>query len=182
MSMFDPNKVMEAWLNLVTEAVRGNNDARETVRSLTGVQLRPDEMLRVMSRFMPAGMMPVPAETLNESLEEYWKTMGVVPRYRYLELLERHERLRERLEELEQTNRQMSPLAAQPEEAKRVLNLWGTMLEESMKFQQEMLNSWSPNVNTRAESSDANATKDVGSTQSNQQSTQSGSSQEKSSG
>jgi hypothetical protein len=147
--MVDPNKMMEAWFGLVTEAARGNNDARETMRALTGSSLRPDEIVRLMTRFMPAGMMPVQAESMNEWLEEYWKTIGVVPRYRYLDLLERYEQLRLRVEELEQSKNMrmpsmMSVNASQPEEAKKVLNMWGTMLEETMKMQQEMLRAWAP--------------------------------------
>jgi hypothetical protein len=137
---------MEAWLNLVTEAVRGNNDARETVRTISGASMRPDEMVRVMTRFMPAGVMPMQTETVNEWLEEYWKSIGVVPRYRYLDLLERYEQLRLRVEELEQSKRHpmMGTGAAQTEDARKVMDLWGTFMQETLKAQQSMLQAWAP--------------------------------------
>jgi ethanolamine ammonia-lyase large subunit len=35
--------------------------------------------------------------------------------------------------------------AAQPEEAQKVFGLWSSMMEETMKAQQEMLKAWTPN-------------------------------------
>lgn len=139
----EPTKIMETWLNLMTEAVRGNSDARETVRALTMSPVRPDEMLRMITRFSPMGGMISggQAEMVNDWLEEYWKAMGVVPRYRYLELLERYERIRERLEELE-ANRTQFPATLEKtrsESTQRVINTWASLLEETMKTQQEML-------------------------------------------
>jgi hypothetical protein len=138
---------MESWLNLVTEAVRGNTDARETVRTITGASMRPDEMVRVMTRFMPAGVMPMQTETVNEWLEEYWKSIGVVPRYRYLDLLERYEQLRLRVEELEQSKRHpmMGSGVPQTEDARKVMDLWGTFMQETIKAQQSLLQTWMPN-------------------------------------
>jgi hypothetical protein len=75
-----------------------------------------------------------------------------VPRYRYLELLERYEELRLRVEEMENANRALSPLntAAQQEEAKKVMGLWGNMMEETFKVQQQLLSSWmSPSSTTQ---------------------------------
>jgi hypothetical protein len=146
MNPMNPNKIMETWMNLVTEAMRGNGDARETVRTITGSSMRPDELLRLMTRFMPAGTVPFQAEALNEWLEEYWRMMGVVPRYRYLDLLERYEQLRLRLEETEKSRQLPMMSAAQPEEAQKVFGLWSSMMEETMKAQQEMLKAWTPNA------------------------------------
>jgi hypothetical protein len=143
--MIDPNNMMQTWFNLMNEMMKGNSEARETVKSITGTSARPDEILRLMTRFMPQGVGPVPGEVLNESLEEYWRMMGVVPRYRYLELLERYEQLRLRMEELERANRQFQPMlntSAQPEEARKVFDMWGSMLQETLKAQQEMMRSF----------------------------------------
>ncbi len=139
--MFNPNKMMEAWLNLITEAARGSNEAREVIKSITGTSLRPDEVVRMMTHFMPAGVGPISADTINESLEEYWKMMGVVPRYRYLELLERYEELRIKLEEKERSMRMqpMLDVSPKPEETKKVLDLWGAMLQQTLQAQQEMM-------------------------------------------
>jgi hypothetical protein len=107
--------------------------------------MRPDELLRLMTRFMPAGAVPVQAEAMNEWLEEYWRMMGVVPRYRYLDLLERYEQLRLRLEENEKASRQLPMMSAgQPEEAQKVFGLWSSMMEETLKAQQELMKSWTP--------------------------------------
>ncbi len=143
----EPNRIMEAWLSMMTEAVRGNTDARAAVQAMTMAPMRPDEMLRLMTTFMPPGIAPVQAEVFNDWLEEYWKAMGVVPRYRYLELLERYERARERVEELERFTRSRTQLSSSLERtgndsAERVLSMWGKVMEDSMKMQQEMLKTW----------------------------------------
>lgn len=142
--MMNPSKMMETWLNLMTEATRGSNDARETMRALTGTSLAPDEMMRLMTRFLPPGIAPTQARVMNESLEEYWRMMGVVPRYRYLEALERNEQLRRQLEEAERALQQMhsGPAAASQEQARKVVDLWGSMLQQTLSAQQEMMRTW----------------------------------------
>jgi hypothetical protein len=137
--------MMEVWLNLMNEAMHGGGEARDVMRSITGTSLTPDQMLRIMTRFMPAGVGTVQAKAFNESLEEYWRMMGVVPRYRYLDLLERYEQLRLRLEENEKASRQLPMMSAgQPEEAQKVFGLWSSMMEETLKAQQELMKSWTP--------------------------------------
>jgi hypothetical protein len=168
MNPMNPNKIMETWMNLVTEAMRGNGDARETVRTITGSSMRPDEMLRLMTRFMPAGTVPFQAEALNEWLEEYWRMMGVVPRYRYLDLLERYEQLRLRVEEFEKSRQLPMMSAGQPEEAQKVFGLWSSMMEETMKAQQEMMKAWTPK--TSEDDTDKNTESSSGSTSSSKSS------------
>jgi flagellar biosynthesis/type III secretory pathway chaperone len=109
-----------------------------------------------MTRFMPAGVGTVQARAVSESLEEYWRMMGVVPRYRYLEVLERNEQLRRQLEEADRTIQQLQPMAnavVPQEEAQKMFNLWGSMLEETMKAQQEMLRTWTAPKNQDTDSS-----------------------------
>jgi hypothetical protein len=168
MNPMNPNKIMETWMNLVTEAMRGNGDARETVRTITGSSMRPDEMLRLMTRFMPAGTVPFQAEALNEWLEEYWRMMGVVPRYRYLDLLERYEQLRLRVEEFEKSRQLPMMSAGQPEEAQKVFGLWSSMMEETMKAQQEMMKAWTPK--NSEDDTDKNTESSSGSTSSSKSS------------
>lgn len=141
-----PSKMMEAWFNLMTEAMRGSSDAQQVVRSLSSASLISDDTMRMMMRFMPPGMSPLPPEVFGEWLEDWWRMMGVVPRHRYLELLERYELLRSRLEESEKTTRRLQSMMGEKrqEEAKKVLDFWGSTLEETLKAQSEWMRAWMP--------------------------------------
>ncbi|NJN93333.1 MAG: hypothetical protein HC875_04210 [Anaerolineales bacterium] len=72
--------------------------------------------------------------------------MGVVPRYRYLELLERHELLRNRLEQAETTIQKLRKAtvgAKIPEqEVQQILNLWEGMLQETLSMQADWMRTW----------------------------------------
>lgn len=141
-----PQTMMEAWFRLMKDAVGGNAEAQEAMRMLTSGPTNPDQMMRWMSRFLPlatGGMTPVKTDVFENWLDEYWRMMGVVPRYRYLELLERHEALRSRLEESEKTVRQLQGMLGVPghqrEEAQKVIGLWGEMMHQTMKAQLEWM-------------------------------------------
>ncbi len=143
--MFTP-KMMEAWFNLMSEAMRGSSDAQQIMKNLSSTTNVSEETLRMMTRFMPPGMMPMQPEMMNDWLEEWWRMMGVVPRHRYLELLERYELLRSRLEESEKTSRRLQSMLGEKrqEEAQKVLDFWGNTLEETLKSQSEWMQMWMP--------------------------------------
>ncbi len=138
---------MELWLRLMSDAMRGTADAQEAIRTLGEMPTTPDQLTRWMSRFMPlaAGQSPRP-EMMGDWLEDAWRMMGVVPRYRYLELLERHETLRNRLEQAEKTIqslRKATSGAKIPEqEVQQILNLWEGMLQETLSMQADWMRSW----------------------------------------
>jgi len=143
--MFTP-KMMEAWFNLMSEAMRGSGDAQQIMKNLSSTTNVSEETLRMMARFMPPGMMPMQPEAMSDWLEEWWRMMGVVPRHRYLELLERYELLRSRLEESEKTSRRLQSMLGEKrqEEAQKVLDFWGNTLEETLKSQNEWMQMWMP--------------------------------------
>lgn len=139
-------KMLEAWFNLMSEAMRGSADAQHLMKTLSSSTTASEEALRMMMRFMPPGMPPLQPEAFNEWMEEWWRMMGVVPRYRYLELLERYELLRTRLEESERTSRRLQSMIGEKrqEEAQKVLDFWGSTLEETLKAQAEWMRAWMP--------------------------------------
>jgi hypothetical protein len=138
---------MELWFRLMSDAMRGTADAQEAIRTLGEMPTTPDQLTRWMTRFMPmaAGQTAKP-EMMGDWLEDTWKMMGVVPRYRYLELLERHEILRNRLEQAEKTIhslRKATSGAKIPEqEFQQILNLWEGMLQETLSMQADWMRSW----------------------------------------
>lgn len=140
-----PNQIMETWMKLISEASKGSTDAMSTMKLLTNTPTSPDEMVRLMSRFMPAGTGPMSGEALNTWLEEYWRMMGVVPRYRYLEALERNEELRRRLDEAErmlQQTRQFQNLVnttGSGEDVQKAMGMWNNTMSEMVKMQADWM-------------------------------------------
>lgn len=141
--LFSP-KALEAWFTLMAEAVRGTAEAQEAFKALTEASTKPEELQRWQAKFMPPAGAAVKPEAFEEWLEEWWRMMGVVPRSRYLDLLERHEALRLRLEKAEETIRSLRAMMGQgqEQEAQKLVNLWETMLQESLKAQAEWMRAW----------------------------------------
>lgn len=142
-AMFSP-KALEAWFTLMAEAARGSAEAQEAFKALAEASANPDELRRWQARFMPLAGAPAKSEAFEEGLEEWWRMMGVVPRSRYLDLLERYELLRNKLEKAEETIRTLRAMLGQgqEQEAQRLANLWETMLQESLKTQAEWMRAW----------------------------------------
>ncbi|NJL03489.1 MAG: hypothetical protein HC911_00960 [Chloroflexaceae bacterium] len=141
-----PNVFMEAWLRMITEGARGSTDALDTMKLMTTTPTSPDDMLRLMRRFMPTGTsLPMTPDGLTSTMEEYWGMLGVVPRYRYLEVLERNEQLRRRLDEAERKLNQMRQLSGAreqtTEEAQKMFTLWSSMMAETVRMQNEWVRS-----------------------------------------
>jgi len=140
---------MEAWFTLMAEAMRGTKEAQEAFQSLSKATLDPADLNRWLGAFMPA-LAASPAsprpEMLEEWLEEWWRMIGVVPRARYLELLEKHDALTRQLEKAQETIRNMQGTldhkGQQEQYAKNVLDLWNTMLDETLKTQAEWMKAW----------------------------------------
>lgn len=144
-------KMIESWFSLMTEAMKGSTDAQDAFRLLTGAATTQDGMMRWMTQFMPAAaatglISPSQTRMFSEWVEEWWKVMGVVPRYRYLEALERNELLRRQLEDCEQSRKMnilTKPMSEQTEQAQQAaVNLWGTMVDETLKLQAEWMRNW----------------------------------------
>jgi len=142
----NPNLV-EAWLRLMNASLQGPSEAQAAAQSFSKMlassqpAMAPDEFARWMARFMPAGSMPVQPETFGEALEEWWRLMGFVPRQRYLELLERCELLQRRLEEAEATIQRLQTQQLDAE-GQRILDAWGTTVQETLKAQAEWMRMW----------------------------------------
>lgn len=148
-------KIIEAWFTLMSEAMRGNSGAQEAMRALTSTTTTSTDHLHSwMGQFMPAAMRSMSGgaqpERFGEWLEEWWRMMGVVPRYRYLDLLERHENLRLRLEECEKARQEkgLMGMAGAQEETQRAMNLWGSMIDTMLKTQSEMMRNFLPRDET----------------------------------
>jgi hypothetical protein len=138
-------KALEAWFTLVNEAMRGAQEARQALKSLAENSASLEDLSHWLATFMPNVHPAAPPETFETWLEEWWRVMGVVPRARYLELLERCDALQRRLERAEETIQNLKTLPGsqgQDEEARQALDLWSSMLAETLKTQTEWMKAW----------------------------------------
>jgi len=135
-------QLAEAWFRLLAEAARGTRAAQGTLRGLADGQLTPEKLASRIARWLPAGITPPSAEKLTRWSEEMWATIGVVPRSRYVELLERYEALRARLEEAEVTIRRLQRLLSEKGhegDAQKLLDLWSNAVGETLKSQADWM-------------------------------------------
>jgi len=139
-------KVLEDWLRLTADALRGAEQARKALEALGSNPLTPEALNRWTRLWMGGGASPAPEPSqVQEVLEEYWKALGVVPRYQYLELLDRYEELKARLEEAETTVKNLRALLAQrgqESEARGVLEEWEKLTRTALETQAEWARSW----------------------------------------
>ena len=88
-------------------------------------------------------------EDLEEVLEAWWRTLGVVPAQRYRELEKQHEELKKRLEESEATVRKLRQILraegaeTAQEAAAEVLDRWERTTREVLDAQAQIAESWS---------------------------------------
>jgi hypothetical protein len=135
-------QLAEAWFRLLAEAARGTRAAQGTLRGLADGQLTPEKIASRIARWLPVGITPPSAENLARWSEEMWATIGVVPRSRYVELLERYEALRARLEEAEVTIRRLQRLLSEKGhegDAQKLLDLWSNAVGETLKSQADWM-------------------------------------------
>jgi hypothetical protein len=79
-----------------------------------------------------------------ESIEQFWGLLGLVPRYRYDELDERHQALRARLEEAEVTIQRLRKLMderGREPEARELLDSWATAVRDTLDLQADIMRS-----------------------------------------
>lgn len=135
-------RAAEGFFRLLAEAARGTRAAQSTVRDLVDGKLGPEALVRQVASFLPAGVMPPTPASIQKWTEDVWSTVGVVPRSRYVELLERYEALRARLEEAEVTIRRLRRLleeSGHEDDAKKILDLWSNAVGETLRSQADWM-------------------------------------------
>jgi hypothetical protein len=147
--MYTPNpKTLEAWYTLMAEAMRGTGEAQEAFNALSEMSSTPEEFNKWMAQFMPglAGSMKMQPEGFEEQMETWWRMMGVVPRARYLDLLEKCDTLERKLEKAEKTieslRQRLGVQEQQEEDTKKVMDMWGNIMQDTLKTQTEWMKAW----------------------------------------
>ena len=144
----DP-KLLEAWLRLTADALKGTEEARKTLETLGVTPPSREALARWAAAWLPQygeRREPPQGGELQEIAEQWWKALGVVPRHRYLELLERYEELRVRLEEAEKTIRNLRDVLARrgsdSEAGSELLDQWEETTRKVLEAQSEWAKSW----------------------------------------
>lgn len=148
--MSDP-RAAEAWFHFFSEVMRGSAQAMEAWRSLLPGS-SPEDLARLASGL--TGSSGTGQGLAQDWMEDWWKAMGVVPRSRYLEVLERCETLNRRLEQAEATVSKLEKLLAAGDQAKarEMLGAWQSLAQETLKTQADWMKAWtSPGAEERAE-------------------------------
>jgi hypothetical protein len=147
----DP-KLLEDWLRMTTDAFKGAEGARKAFEALAKNPLSPESLAAWAAVWMPKRMASDEApdfEELQRLVEQGWNAMGVVPRYRYVELLGKYEELKARLEEAEATVRNLREILAEQgreQEASEVLDSWEKLTRKALDVQSEWARTWTEGV------------------------------------
>jgi hypothetical protein len=132
----DP-KLVKAWERLI-KLTRGSADVVEVLLPIAAGLTR-DELVRLLGR--AAGWRE---GSPLDAIEQLWKVLGVVPRYRHEELLRRYDVLRERVEEAEAGIRELRRTLSQQDrqaEARQSLDSWGALVRRTLAAQAELVRS-----------------------------------------
>jgi hypothetical protein len=140
---------MSAWFNLMAEAMKGTKESQEAFQRLSNISGDPAEVGRWMTQFMPAAAAAsanLEPAAFEEWMEESWRLMGVVPRPRFLALLEKCDTLQRKLDKAEETNQKLRARLddkdQQEFDAQRMAEVWGTMMNDTLNAQTEWMRTW----------------------------------------
>lgn len=141
--------VMEAWFSLMAEAMKGTRESQEAFQRLSEMSGDSEEMNRWMAQFMPAAAAysaNLQPEAFEEWMERSWRMMGVVPRTRYLELLEKCDTLQRKLNKAEETVQNLRARLDRKDQqdvnTQKMATIWGTMMQDTLKAQTEWMRAW----------------------------------------
>ncbi len=135
-------KVLESLIRLTSDAMQGAVGAQNAVKSLADLPSNPDEVMGWIQKNVPTVGSLSKSELFGDQFDQWFKMMGFVPRARYVELLERYEELRLKLEEAEKTHHRLESLLDPAHVASEVLNAWGSTLHKALETQSQWLSAF----------------------------------------
>lgn len=144
-------KLTEYWLRMAADAVRGTDDAQRAIGVLGEGPLSPASLEAWMKLWLPdrdRGAGAISAADVSEfhtMLEAWWRVLGVVPRYRYDEVVRHYEELKGRLEDSERTVRRLRRALGEggtEAEARTILDAWETLTEQTLATQSHWTRQW----------------------------------------
>lgn len=125
------------WERLL-KLMRGSADVVEALLPVAAGLTR-DELARLLGRAATWR-----DGTPQDALEQVWRLLGVVPRYRYDELLRRYETLRGRVDEAEAGIRELRVTVTRSKleaETRETLDSWGALVRRTLAAQAGLVRS-----------------------------------------
>jgi len=144
-------KLVEYWLRMTADAVRGADGAQRAVGALGEGPLSPASLEAWMKLWLPdrgqsaAALSAADVSEFHTMLEAWWQLLGVVPRYRYDEVSRHYEELKGRLKDSERTVRRLRRALGEggaEAEAKTMLDTWETLTEQTLATQSQWTRQW----------------------------------------
>jgi predicted DNA-binding protein (UPF0251 family) len=133
-------RITEMMFRLMSDATRGVAGAQQALKSLSELPARPDALMSWLRENLPAAADLSQSRVFGEQLEQWFKLMGFVPRKRHLELLERYEDLRLKLEEAEAMKNDLQKAIGPQHAAAKLLETFGDTVSRTLDAQREWLN------------------------------------------
>lgn len=137
-------KSLQSLVGMMADTVRGSAEARDALAALLTRAGDVDALRTWVQRFVPMGGNLLRPELLAQQIEEVARMTGFVPRSKYLELLERHEILREKLADAEKTIQRLQAMLAtggNEPAARKLLDGLGTAVGGTLKVQADIMRS-----------------------------------------
>ena len=144
-------RTVELWLRMTADALRGSSDAQRALGALGQGQVTPTSLDAWMKLWLVdgtqsgGGVSRAEVAEFHTMLEDWWRLLGVVPRYRYDELNRHYDELKRRLEESEHAVRRLRRTLGQggeQAEARSVLDTWENLTEQTLATQSEWARRW----------------------------------------
>ncbi len=105
MNSKESSKLLESWFRFWAEAVGSPQSSLESWQNINQLSSQSAAFQQWVAQFWPgvdAGTARSATQALEQWTQEWQRVMGVVPRSRYLELLEENDNLRHRLRQAEE--------------------------------------------------------------------------------
>lgn len=151
-------RLVELWLRLTADAVRGADDAQRALEALGSSPMSAGSLAAWMKPWLPderstaAGISETDASEFESLVEGWWHLLGVVPRYQHdalqkrcEELQRRNDALQRRVEQAESTIRRIGgDLSSMGREtdAHAALDTWESLARQTLQAQTEWTRRW----------------------------------------
>ncbi len=159
MNSKESSKLLESWFRFWAEAVGSPQSSLESWQNINQLSSQSAAFQQWVAQFWPgvdAGTARSATQALEQWTQEWQRVMGVVPRSRYLELLEENDNLRHRLrqaeEQIARLETRKGETAVPGEIAQKTSAMWQNFFTEMAATQADWLKSWQTSVTEKPDS------------------------------
>lgn len=135
-------RVMETMFRLLSDALKGVDRAQDAFKALSELPPTREALVDWAKTYAPNLGDMTTSQLFGEQLEDWFRVVGFVPRRRYLEVLERCEKLRERLEETERATEDVKATLDPAHAATRLIDTLGKTVESTLRTQSNWLKTF----------------------------------------